>query len=105
VAKIVAETMDKYLLYGHILRCKYVPPEQLHPDLWKGSNRRYKVIPWNRVERNRLEGGKTRDKWEKKIQQEQRRRSNKAEKLKALGYEFDMPKIKATQEVSLPQNV
>lgn len=23
VAKIVAETMDNYLLYGHILKCKY----------------------------------------------------------------------------------
>lgn len=103
VAKIVAETMDNYLLYGHILKCKYLPQDQIHPELWKGSNRRYKIIPWNTVERNRLAGGKSREKWEKKIQQEQQRRLKKAEKLKTLGYAFELPKLKAVEDVPLPQ--
>ncbi|KAL1965110.1 hypothetical protein VTN77DRAFT_6023 [Rasamsonia byssochlamydoides] len=99
VAKIVAETMNNYLLYGHILKVKFVPQEQLHPEIWKGANRRFKRTPWNRIEKHRLEKGKTREKWAKSIEQEEKRRRAKAEKLKALGYEFEMPALKSVDEV------
>ncbi|KAJ9247498.1 hypothetical protein DTO207G8_8074 [Paecilomyces variotii] len=99
VAKIVAETMNNYLMYGHILKCKFVPNEQLHPDIWKGANRRFKKTPWNKIEKKRLENGKARSKWTKSIEQEQRRRIAKLEKLKELGYEFEIPELKSVDEV------
>ncbi|KAJ5176391.1 uncharacterized protein N7482_002268 [Penicillium canariense] len=99
VAKIVAETMDNYLMYSHILKCKYVPAEQLHPEVWKGANRRFKRTPWNQIERKRLLKGKTREQWSKRIDQEQRKRVAKADKLKALGYEIDLPQLKAVEDV------
>lgn len=99
VAKIVAETMDNYLMYSHILKCKYVPSEQLHPDVWKGANRRFKRTPWNRIEKKRLEKGKSREQWTKRIDQEQRKRQAKADKLKALGYEIDLPQLKSVDDV------
>lgn len=101
VAKIVAETMDNYLMYSHILKCKFVPAEQLHPEVWKGANRRFKRTPWNQIERKRLLKGKTRDQWSKRIEQEQRKRVAKAEKLKALGYEIDLPQLKAVEDVPI----
>lgn len=51
VAEIVAETMDNYLLMGHILRCKVIPKEEVHPQLWVGSNRKWRVVPVDRVVR------------------------------------------------------
>lgn len=105
VAKIVAETMNNYLMYGHILKCKYVPQEQQHPELWKGANRRYKRVPWNRIEKQRLERGKTRDKWAKSIEQEEKRRLVKAEKWKKLGYEFEMPELKAVDSVPVQEKL
>lgn len=99
VAKIVAETMNNYLMYGHILKCKFVPNEQLHPDIWKGANRRFKKTPWNKIEKKRLENGKAREKWTKSIEQEQRRRIAKLEKLKELGYEFEIPELKSVDDV------
>lgn len=51
VAEIVAETMDNYLLMGHILRCKLVPKEDVHPELWVGANRKFRRVPQNRLER------------------------------------------------------
>lgn len=103
VAKIVAETMDNYLMYGHILKCKYVPKEQLHPEVWKGANRRFKRTPWNRIEKKRLEKGKTRDQWSKRIEQEQQKRQAKADKLKAIGYKYDMPKLKSVDDVPVQE--
>lgn len=103
VAKIVAETMNNYLMYGHILKCKYVPQEQQHPELWKGANRRYKRVPWNKIEKQRLERGKTREQWTKSIEQEERRRLAKAQKLEKLGYEFEMPQLKAIDVVPVQE--
>merc|ERR1712060_820490 len=38
VAKIVGETMNKYLLFGKQLVCHPIPKEKQHPALWKGCN-------------------------------------------------------------------
>ena len=51
VAKIVAETMDNYLMMGHLLQCKVVPKDKVHPQLWVGANRKWRVVPRARVER------------------------------------------------------
>lgn len=103
VAKIVADTMDNYLMYGHIVKCKYVPKEQLHPEVWKGANRRFKVTPWNRIEKKRLAKGKTRDQWSKSIESEQKKRQAKVNKLKALGYELDLPQLKSVDDVPVQE--
>src|SRR4051812_45073350 len=76
VAKIVAETMDNYLLYNHLLKCKrsctvsspaalvcslilmtirvcitgkIVPESKVHESLWKGANIKFKPIPWAKI--------------------------------------------------------
>ncbi|KAJ3194096.1 hypothetical protein HK101_003484 [Irineochytrium annulatum] len=51
VAQIVADTMDGYLLFSHILTCKVVPKERLHPDTFAGADRTFKKIPWNKIQR------------------------------------------------------
>lgn len=49
VAEIVQETMDNYLLSGHILVCKIVPRDKVHPRLWVGANRRFRPVPKARL--------------------------------------------------------
>ncbi|KAF8626418.1 hypothetical protein AX17_006584 [Amanita inopinata Kibby_2008] len=49
VAEIVAETMDNYLILGHILQCKVIPKDKVHPQLWIGANRKWRVVPRARV--------------------------------------------------------
>ena len=58
VAQIVAETMDNYLLMGHILQCSVIPREEVHPSLWVGANRKYRAIPTVRI--NKLQHDKVR---------------------------------------------
>lgn len=103
VAKIVAETMDNYLMYGHILKCKYIPTEQLHPEIWKGANRRFKRTPWNRIEKKRVSQAKTRGQWTERIGREQKRRLAKAKKLKSLGYELDLPELMSVDQVPVQE--
>ncbi|KAI4251328.1 MAG: hypothetical protein LQ352_004917 [Teloschistes flavicans] len=89
VSRIVAETMDTYLMFGHILKCKTVAPEQVHDNLWKGANKRFKAVPWSKIEGRKMEKAVGRDVWEKRVKAEQKRRKVKGEKLKAVGYEFE----------------
>ena len=105
VAKIVADTMDSYLMFGHILKCKMVPKEQVHGDLWKGANRRFKHVPRARIEGRKLEAGKGRDSWERKIEVERKRREAKVEKLKAIGYDFSGGNLKGVNQVPIREKV
>ncbi|KAK8202791.1 hypothetical protein IWZ01DRAFT_515431 [Phyllosticta capitalensis] len=99
VARIVAETMDKYLMFGHILQVRYIPADQVHPDLFKGANRRFKPAPRNKMEGRHLRLGMERGAWENRIKKEEQRRKQKEEKLKALGYDFEAPAVKGVDAV------
>lgn len=98
VAGIVADTMDNYLMFGHLLKVKLVSNDQVHKELFKGAGTRFKKVPWNRIERFRLQRA-DRDGWEKRVKHEEQRRVSKAQKLKEMGYEFEAPKLKEVGEV------
>lgn len=88
VAKIVAATMDNYMLFGHLLKCKYAEPNSLHPDVWKGANKKYRKVPHDKLDRERLAAPKSETQWEKKINKEQKKRDKKAAKLASIGLEM-----------------
>jgi len=96
-ADVAARTMDKYLLFGHLLTAKVVPESQVHANLFKGSNRRFKVVPWNKMQGKQLEKALPESKWAGKITKEEERRAKRAEKLKAIGYEFEAPALKVAE--------
>lgn len=93
-AEIVAKTMDNYLLFGHILKVKVVPKSQIHENLFKGANRRFKKVPWNKMAGQKLARPLTESAWASKMDRERESRAKRAEKLKALGYEFEAPALK-----------
>ncbi|KAK4189892.1 hypothetical protein QBC35DRAFT_492038 [Podospora australis] len=97
VADIAARTMDKYLLFGHILSAKVVPDAQVHPNLFKGANRRFKVIPWNKMAGKQLELPKSESQWQVRISKEEERRAKRAAKLAEMDYEFETPQLKAPE--------
>ena len=41
--------MDNYLLMGHIMTCKVIPKDKVHPELWVGANRKWRVVPTYRL--------------------------------------------------------
>lgn len=47
VAEIVADVMNNYLLFGRLLVCKMVPPEDVHPNTWVGANRKWRMPEHN----------------------------------------------------------
>ncbi|RYO93809.1 hypothetical protein DL764_007928 [Monosporascus ibericus] len=94
VAEVVQKTMDNYLLFGHVLKCKIVPKSQIHENLWKGANKRFKKVPGNKIAGNKLKKPLTEFGWSERISREEKRRSSRAQKLLEMGYEFEAPKLK-----------
>jgi RNA recognition motif-containing protein len=86
VAKIVADTMNNYLMFERLLKCEYVTPEKVHPAMFKSWNVR-KVTS---VERHKSEVNsvKTTDQ-ERKLNKKRLQKIHAVEKkLKELGIEF-----------------
>ncbi|CAK7203378.1 nucleolar protein [Sporothrix eucalyptigena] len=103
VADIVAKTMDNYLLFGHLLRCSVVPPERIPANLFKGANRRFKAVPWNRMAGRKLAQPKPESEWTDKISRETKKRAERAALLESkLGYSFTAPTLKTTDTVEAP---
>jgi nucleolar protein 15 len=101
VADIVARTMNNYLMFGHILKVRKIPDEQVHQDLWKGAGKRFKVIPRAKLAARFLAQPKGRAYWRKKVEAEEERRKEKVETLKELGYDFNTPQVRKVEDVPM----
>lgn len=103
VAKIVEETMNHYLLFGHILKVQSLDSSKVDPKIWKGADRRFKKVPWAQIEGRKLAMPMSREQWEKRVEGEQKRRTAKAEKMKEIGYEFESS-LKSVDEVPVKES-
>ncbi|CAG8949492.1 hypothetical protein HYFRA_00007722 [Hymenoscyphus fraxineus] len=97
VATIVSKTMDNYLMFGHLLKVKMVPNDQISPDLWKGANKRFKTVPWNKMEGRKLKAPASEKVWDARVERAEERRNKKAAKLLEIGYQFEAPKLKSAK--------
>ncbi|KAJ4490378.1 hypothetical protein J3R30DRAFT_3421226 [Lentinula aciculospora] len=100
IAKIVAETMDNYLLMGHILRCKVIPKDEAHPELWIGANRKWRVVPRHRVARVTHNKLRTPEEQAKATERLLKRQNDKKRKLKELGISYDFDAVAYSKPVS-----
>ncbi|PWN52238.1 RNA-binding domain-containing protein, partial [Violaceomyces palustris] len=90
VATIVQETMDNYLIEGHLLQVRQVPKEKVHPKLWVGANRAYRKIPTDRRERVRREKTKTAEEQAATTERKLiKRQESKRSKLKSMGIDYE----------------
>lgn len=92
--------MNNYLMFGHILKCSLIPKEQVNENLFKGAGTRFKVDPRNKKAGLAMERGAEREVWEKRVANENKRRSGRNKDLKeTMGYEYAAPSVKAVKDV------
>lgn len=99
VAKIVAKTMNGYLLMERVLKAAFVPADKVHPKMWLGANRHPKIVDMKKVrEERRLANNApvTVEKHAKRLEGLLTKEERKREKLKAAGIDYDFPGYKAS---------
>lgn len=105
VADIVARTMDNYLMFGHLLKVKLIPKEQVNEAWFKGANKRFKKVPWNKMAGRALEQGSSEALWDERVVREQQRREKKSKKMAEIGYDFKAPTVTSAKGVAKPKPV
>lgn len=94
VAKIVAETMNNYLILGRLLKCQLVDPDTLHPEVFKGANRKFKVIPWKKISKERHNAEKTPEQAEVIKKRQVAHIKSVEERCRELGINWDASELK-----------
>lgn len=95
VAAIVADCMNNYLLFGCILQVKLVPREKVHPMLWKGANRTFKKIPWQRMARDLHNRDRSQGEQKKAVKRLLRSDRRRKAKLEAAGISYEYLGVEA----------
>lgn len=102
VAKIVAETMNNYLLFGHLLQCRVVPAGQLHAELFLGAGRKFARVPWAKIaakqfNERRKEGPLSEEERSAELKAIQERIDLIKEKCAGLGIDYDFGSVVTTR--------
>jgi nucleolar protein 15 len=98
VAEIAAETMNNYLLFGHLLVCKVIPQDNVHPNLFVGANRKFIVADRFKTLRKKHNKPKTKEQQAKTVNRLLSKEEKKRQQLKELGIDYDFPGYKACVE-------
>ncbi|KAG6870941.1 hypothetical protein C0992_012056, partial [Termitomyces sp. T32_za158] len=85
--------MDNYLLKGHILRCKVIPKDEVHPELWVGANRKWRVVPRDRLARVRHNKIRTEDEQARTANRLIKRQNERKRKLAKAGINYDITAV------------
>ncbi|QRV75102.1 RNA recognition motif protein [Ceratobasidium sp. AG-Ba] len=88
VAQIASETMDNYLLMGHILQCKVIPKNEVHPKLWVGSNRKWRDVPHDRIHRVKHNRARAEDQQQRIERRLVKKQLARQAKIDAAGIEY-----------------
>ncbi|KAG5363323.1 putative RNA-binding protein [Yarrowia sp. B02] len=100
VAQVAAETMNNYLLFGHILKCKVVPDEEVHEALFEGANKTFRVLPRAQVAQYKNERPRSRAKWDQLKKESASLLDAKMKKLGELGIDY---KYSPVADVRVPK--
>ncbi|KAJ2818696.1 nucleolar protein, partial [Coemansia erecta] len=91
VAKVVAETMNNYLMFDHLLKCSMVDPSKVHPRMF--ANRFQKIVPGRAAKEHVHVANRARDQDEvaRQVDRLVAAERKKRAKLAAAGIDYDFP--------------
>ena len=87
----MVDTMNNYLLDGHLLQMSLIPAEEVDPNTWVGANRKYRTVPADRMERLRRHKQRTPEQQERVNRKLLQRQTQRRKKLERAGIEYDFP--------------
>ncbi|KAK7093115.1 hypothetical protein V1264_008764 [Littorina saxatilis] len=90
VAKIVASTLNNYLMFMRLLKCEFMPKDKVHPETFKGCHKKFAPVKSASVAADRHNKTKT----EAQVKRSQARQTKKSRavlnKLSEMGIEYSL---------------
>ncbi|KAI7838449.1 hypothetical protein COHA_007712 [Chlorella ohadii] len=95
VAKIASAAMDGYMLFSQKLASRVLPADEVHPDMFKGANRVFKQVPWQKIERERQNRDRTAAEAEKRARQAVERDERRQRRIAQAGIDYQYEPLAA----------
>jgi nucleolar protein 15 len=99
VAAIVAESMDKYMMFGRTLQCQYIPYDQLHPETFRNNFRQFRQINFTQIHNDQVNQLKNDAQIEKLRGNQVSKLLKRQEQLKKMGLSLDDVSISMGDDV------
>ncbi|XVE99081.1 hypothetical protein REPUB_Repub03eG0165900 [Reevesia pubescens] len=93
VTEVVADCMHNYLLFEHLLQVHLIPPEHVHPKLWRGYNYKYKPVDYVQIERKQQNKVRTLEEHKKLVEKITKRDQKRQKRIEAAGIDYECPEI------------
>mmetsp|Transcript_26874 Transcript_26874/g.58647 ORF Transcript_26874/g.58647 Transcript_26874/m.58647 type:complete len:200 (+) Transcript_26874:32-631(+) len=93
VAQIAAEAMDGYFMFSQKISCKVLSADKIHPLLFQGANRKFRSIPWAKIERKRHDKERTAEEHARRVARAIKRDSQRQNKIKEAGIDYEYPAL------------
>lgn len=101
VARIVADTMSGYLVANRRIVCHVMPKDKIHPKLFRGAGKRFKVHDRQKIISKRIKAKLSTEEGVRKMSQDMvRKDEKKRRKLAAMGIEYEYPQLTLATTVS-----
>ncbi len=68
-----------------------IPADRVHPSTFVGANKKFKVIPWSKIHRQKHNKEKTEEQRAKIVERLVSNEEKKRQQLKELGIDYDFP--------------
>ena len=88
VAKVVALTMNNYILFDKTLKSHVLTPSQINDKMFIHANKNFKVIPFRKLNRRTHNMAKTQKQHQKRLNRLRLNDIKKRKKIAALGLEY-----------------
>lgn len=95
VARIASEAMDGYFMFKQQISCKLMKPENVHPMLFANANKKFRNIPWRKLERHRHERERTPQEHAKRIAKLIKRDRLRQQKIAKAGIDYEYEGLQA----------
>lgn len=93
VAKVAADAMDGYFLFTQRLVVKLMPASKVHPKLFVGGNRKFRVVPWRKIERRRHGRERTPEEHAVRVARLIAKDKRRQLRIAAAGIEYEYPSL------------
>lgn len=83
--------MNNYLLFESVLKVRLMTEEECHPEIWKGANRKFKQVPWQKKAADVHDRERTAEEQKKRTTALKSKERQRRKKIAASGIEYDFP--------------
>lgn len=89
VAAIAAEAMDNYMMFKQKLTVKVVKAADIHPQLFKGANRKFRAMPRQKINSEVHNRERTEEQEARRIKRLIAQDKQRQQRIKAAGIDYE----------------